>query len=125
MVLPTRRVIFDTTIGEVDIELYVLPNFAVQEAPKACRNFLTLAMEGYDDGVILHRVVPKFLVQTSHRTGTGGEGESFYGEPFEDGLHPRLRSSHRGLVACANNGEKTSNDSQFFITLGESKLTNT
>jgi cyclophilin family peptidyl-prolyl cis-trans isomerase len=39
-------------------------------------------------------------------------------EPFEDEIHPRLRFSHRGLVAMANNGEKNSNDSQFFITLG-------
>jgi cyclophilin family peptidyl-prolyl cis-trans isomerase len=40
-------------------------------------------------------------------------------EPFEDEIHPRLRFTHRGLVACANNGEKNSNDSQFFITLGK------
>jgi cyclophilin family peptidyl-prolyl cis-trans isomerase len=39
-------------------------------------------------------------------------------EQFEDEIHPRLRFSHRGLVACANNGTKNSNDSQFFITLG-------
>ena len=39
-------------------------------------------------------------------------------EPFEDETHPRLRFTHRGLVACANNGNKNSNDSQFFITLG-------
>ena len=39
-------------------------------------------------------------------------------EPFEDEVHPRLRFPHRGLVACANNGAKNSNDSQFFITLG-------
>ena len=41
-------------------------------------------------------------------------------EPFEDEIHPRLRFVHRGLVGMANNGEKNSNDSQFFITLGES-----
>lgn len=41
-------------------------------------------------------------------------------EPFEDEIHPRLRFSHRGLVGMANNGQKNSNDSQFFITLGRS-----
>jgi len=40
-------------------------------------------------------------------------------EQFEDEIHPRLRFAHRGLVAMANNGSKNSNDSQFFITLGE------
>ena len=40
-------------------------------------------------------------------------------EPFEDEIHPRLRFAHRGIVGMANNGTKNSNDSQFFITLGE------
>ncbi|CCM06282.1 uncharacterized protein FIBRA_08533 [Fibroporia radiculosa] len=113
MALPTRgRVIVDTTVGEIDIELWS------KETPKACRNFLTLAMEGYYDGVIFHRVIPGFLVQTGDRTGTGSGGESFYGgECVLDEIHPRLRFAHRGLVAVANNGTKNSNDSQFFITL--------
>ena len=78
------------------------------------------------------------MVQTGDRSGTGNGGDSFYGgmtvriiremtlsalvglstEPFEDEIHPRLRFAHRGLVAMANNGEKDSNMSQFFITLG-------
>ncbi|KAF5316082.1 hypothetical protein D9619_006631 [Psilocybe cf. subviscida] len=112
MALPTNgRVIIDTTVGEIEMELWS------KETPRACRNFLALAMEGYYDGVIFHRVVPGFLVQTGDRTGTGGGGESFYGEPFEDEIHPRLRFAHRGLVGMANNGKKNSNDSQFFMTL--------
>ncbi|KAF8074661.1 cyclophilin-like domain-containing protein [Lyophyllum atratum] len=112
MALPTHgRVIIETTAGEIDIELWS------KETPKTCRNFLALAMEGYYDGVIFHRVVPGFLVQTGDKTGTGAGGESFYGEPFEDEIHPRLRFPHRGLVAMANSGTKNSNDSQFIITL--------
>ncbi|KAI9464487.1 cyclophilin-like protein [Lactarius psammicola] len=113
MALPTHgRVLLDTTAGDIDIELWS------KEAPKACRNFIALAMEGgYYDGVIFHRVVPDFLVQTGDRTGSGSGGESFFGEPFEDEVHPRLRFAHRGLVGMANNGSKNSNDSQFFITL--------
>lgn len=112
MALPTQgRVLLDTTAGDIDIELWS------KEAPKACRNFIALAMEGYYDGIIFHRVVPDFLVQTGDRTGTGAGGESFFGEQFEDEIHPRLRFAHRGLVAMANNGKKNSNDSQFIITL--------
>ncbi|KAJ7080832.1 cyclophilin-like domain-containing protein [Mycena belliarum] len=112
MALPTNgRVIIDTTVGEIDIELWA------KETPKTCRNFITLALEGYYDNVIFHRVVPGFLVQTGDKTGTGGGGESIYGEPFEDEIHPRLRFAHRGIVAMANNGTKNSNDSQFIITL--------
>ncbi|KAH7093906.1 cyclophilin-like protein [Auriculariales sp. MPI-PUGE-AT-0066] len=110
--LPTSgRAIIDTTVGPIEIELWA------KETPKATRNFFALAMEGYYDGVIFHRVVPGFLVQTGDRTGTGNGGESFYGEPFEDEVHPRLRFPHRGIVAMANSGQKHSNDSQFFITL--------
>ncbi|KAH9992733.1 cyclophilin-like domain-containing protein [Russula compacta] len=112
MALPTHgRVLLDTTAGDIDIELWS------KEAPKACRNFIALAMEGYYDGVVFHRVVPDFLVQTGDRTGTGAGGESFFGEQFEDEIHPRLRFAHRGLVAMANGGAKNTNDSQFFITL--------
>ncbi|OBZ66492.1 Peptidyl-prolyl isomerase CWC27 [Grifola frondosa] len=119
MALPTHgRVIIETTAGEIDIELWS------KETPKTCRNFLALAMEGYYDGVIFHRIVPDFLVQTGDRTGTGAGGESFYGEPFEDEIHPRLRFAHRGLVAMANNGTKNSNDSQFFITLDRDTIFN-
>ncbi|KAL4066093.1 cyclophilin-like protein [Scleroderma citrinum] len=112
MALPTKgRVIIHTTAGEIDVELWS------KETPKTCRNFIALALEGYYDGVIFHRIVPGFLVQTGDRTGTGAGGESFYGEPFEDEIHPRLRFTHRGLVGMANNGKKNTNDSQFFITL--------
>lgn len=59
MALPTKgRVIVDTTVGEIDIELWskvrhfvsrhvtVQPDTLVKEAPKACRNFIALALEG-------------------------------------------------------------------------------
>jgi cyclophilin family peptidyl-prolyl cis-trans isomerase len=48
-------------------------------------------MLGYYDGVIFHRLVPDFIVQTGDPTGTGLGGESFYGEPFADEKHGRLR----------------------------------
>lgn len=44
-------------------------------------------------------------------------GESFFGSPFENELHQRLRFNRRGLVAMANTGEKNSNDSQFFVCI--------
>lgn len=59
MALPTNgRVILDTTVGEIEIELWSKVsilficrvrseyNIIGQETPKACRNFLALAMEG-------------------------------------------------------------------------------
>jgi len=99
--------------------------------------FAWKSFDGHCFTLLSYRIVPRFLVQTGDKTGTGAGGESFYGgslcllcpawtlqlfqffsEPFEDEIHPRLRFPHRGLVAMANNGTKNSNDSQFFITLG-------
>eukprot|EP01102_Stenamoeba_stenopodia_P001915 TRINITY_DN1172_c0_g1_i1.p1 TRINITY_DN1172_c0_g1~~TRINITY_DN1172_c0_g1_i1.p1 ORF type:complete len:483 (-),score=163.03 TRINITY_DN1172_c0_g1_i1:81-1529(-) len=104
------KVVLHTTLGDMEIELWS------KEAPKACRNFVQLCMEGYYDDCIFHRVVKDFIVQTGDPTGTGDGGESIYGEPFADEFHSRLRYSHRGIVAMANSGPN-SNKSQFFITL--------
>ncbi|WVQ79826.1 peptidyl-prolyl isomerase CWC27 [Cryptococcus sp. DSM 104549] len=113
------KVIIETTAGEIEIELWG------KEAPKAVRNFLALSMEGYYDGVIFHRVVPGFIIQTGDPTGTGMGGESFYGEPFADETHGRLKFNRRGLLGMANNGARNTNTSQFFITLDSAEeLTN-
>ena len=41
MALPTHgRVVLETTAGDIEIELWS------KETPKACRNFITLALEG-------------------------------------------------------------------------------
>ncbi|KIR33025.1 peptidyl-prolyl isomerase CWC27 [Cryptococcus deuterogattii MMRL2647] len=113
------KVIIDTTAGEIEVELWG------KECPKAVRNFLALTMEGYYDGVLFHRVVPGFIIQSGDPTGTGMGGESFYGEPFQDEIHGRLKFNRRGLLGMANNGSRNSNTSQFFITLDAApELTN-
>ncbi|XP_012396515.2 spliceosome-associated protein CWC27 homolog [Sarcophilus harrisii] len=109
---PTNgKVLLKTTAGDIDIELWS------KEAPKACRNFIQLCMEGYYDNTIFHRVVPGFIIQGGDPTGTGTGGESIYGAPFKDEFHSRLRFNRRGLVAMANAGPHD-NGSQFFFTLG-------
>ncbi|XP_026479974.1 spliceosome-associated protein CWC27 homolog [Ctenocephalides felis] len=104
------KVLLKTTVGDIDVELWA------KEAPKACRNFIQLCMEGYYDGTIFHRVVKGFIVQGGDPNGDGTGGESIYGEPFKDEFHQRLRFARRGLLAMANAG-KDDNGSQFFFTL--------
>ncbi|OXU28371.1 hypothetical protein TSAR_006422 [Trichomalopsis sarcophagae] len=104
------KVVMKTSIGDIDLELWT------KEAPKACRNFIQLCMEGYYDNTIFHRVVKGFIVQGGDPTGTGEGGESIYGAPFKDEFHTRLRFCRRGLLAMANAG-KDDNGSQFFFTL--------
>ncbi|XP_067842730.1 spliceosome-associated protein CWC27 homolog isoform X1 [Heptranchias perlo] len=105
------KVLLKTTAGDIDIELWS------KEAPKACRNFIQLCLEGYYDNTVFHRVVPGFIVQGGDPTRTGTGGESIYGRPFKDEFHSRLRFNRRGLVAMANAGPHD-NGSQFFFTLG-------
>ena len=105
-----------TSHGEIEVELWA------KEAPKACRNFVQLCMEGYYDGCIFHRIIKDFMIQTGDPTGTGRGGESIYGEYFKDELHSRIKFSHRGQVAMANAGGRDTNGSQFFITLEPNRL---
>lgn len=108
---PTHgKVLLVTSVGDIDVELWS------KEAPKACRNFVQLCMEGYYDGTTFFRVVRNFIVQGGDPTNTGHGGESIYGKPFRDELHTRLRFVRRGLVAMANAGPDD-NGSQFFFTL--------
>ncbi|KAL6447922.1 hypothetical protein ACFW04_000176 [Cataglyphis niger] len=107
----TGKVLMKTTVGDIDLELWT------KEAPKACRNFIQLCMEGYYNNTIFHRVIKGFIAQGGDPTGTGEGGESIYGHPFKDEFHTRLRFCRRGLVAMANAG-KDDNGSQFFFTLG-------
>lgn len=108
---PTHgKVLLVTTVGDIDVELWS------KEAPKACRNFVQLCLEGYYDGTTFFRVVRNFIVQGGDPTETGHGGESIYGAPFQDEFHSRLRFVRRGLVAMANAGPND-NTSQFFFTL--------
>lgn len=105
------KILFHTSFGDLDIELWPM------QAPKACRNFVQLCLEGYYDNTIFHRLIPNFMIQGGDPTGTGKGGESIYGEAFNDEFHSRLRFTHRGLLAMANENCPNSNHSQFFFTL--------
>ncbi|KAK9703138.1 Cyclophilin type peptidyl-prolyl cis-trans isomerase/CLD [Popillia japonica] len=106
----TGKVLLKTTVGDIDIELWS------KEAPRACRNFIQLCLEGYYNNTLFHRVVKGFIAQGGDPNGDGTGGESIYGEPFKDEFHQRLKFVRRGLVAMANAG-RDDNGSQFFFTL--------
>ncbi|KAL5598336.1 hypothetical protein BROUX41_003605 [Berkeleyomyces rouxiae] len=106
----TSTVTLDTSMGAIVIELYSA------HAPKTCENFRTLAQRGYYDGVVVHRIIADFMVQTGDPTGTGRGGVSMWGGTFADELAPALKHTGAGVVSMANAGPD-SNGSQFFITL--------
>lgn len=82
-------------------------------APNTVNNFISLARDGYYDGLTFHRVVPGFVIQGGcpEGSGRGGPGYRFADEP--------VKGNYRdGAVAMANAGPDT-NGSQFFICLGD------
>ncbi|MCJ1336621.1 heme binding [Bachmanniomyces sp. S44760] len=103
-------VALDTTMGSIIVELYE------DHAPKTCKNFATLSQRGYYNNLIVHRIIPNFMIQTGDPTGTGRGGSSIYGEKFEDEIHSSLKHTGAGVLSMANSGPNT-NGSQFFITL--------
>ena len=114
---------FVTSEGNFTVRLFD------QEAPKTVENFVGLA-EGtkqwtdprtnqkvtkpYYDGVIFHRVIDKFMIQSGDPLGQGIGGPGYN---FNDEFHPKLRHDKAGILSMANAGPNT-NGSQFFITLG-------
>ncbi|KAJ2028419.1 Peptidyl-prolyl cis-trans isomerase cyp15 [Coemansia sp. S3946] len=115
--VPTKRQIAEsailrTTLGDIHFVLFP------QHAPKAVENFVTHSQSGYFNGVIFHRVIKRFMIQTGDPLGDGTGGESIWGKSFNDEFTPKLRHDRPYTVSMANAGAN-SNGSQFFITTAE------
>jgi len=80
-------------------------------APRTVNNFVSLARDGYYDGLTFHRVEPGFVIQGGcpEGSGRGGPGYKFADEPVQGDYT-------QGAVAMANAGPDT-NGSQFFVCL--------
>ncbi len=107
----------ETTKGNIEIQLF--PDVA----PKACENFTSLVGKHYYDGVIFHRVIKNFMIQTGDPTGTGRGGKSIWNTPFQDEVRADVTFDRPGIVAMANAGPNT-NGSQFFITTAKTPWLN-
>ncbi|MDD3193702.1 MAG: peptidylprolyl isomerase [Oscillospiraceae bacterium] len=105
--------VMETSLGTIKLR------FFPEQAPLAVENFLTLAKEGYYDGVTFHRVMADFMIQGGDPTGTGSGGYSIYTDVagnrgyFKDECSDQL-FNFRGALSMANSGADT-NGSQFFI----------
>jgi len=118
----TTAAILHTTAGDMKCELFP------DKTPKTVANFVGLAQGTKDwknpttgqmvhgkplyDGVIFHRVIPQFMVQTGDPSGSGAGDVGF---EFENEPRPDLLYDRPGRMGMANRGPNT-NSSQFFIT---------
>lgn len=111
-----------TTKGDVTVQLF-------GDTPKHQANFVRLAEEGYYDGLLFHRVIRDFMVQTGDpdsrdaqpgaHLGSGGPGWQIDAEIICPGHFHR-----RGALAAARQGdnvnpERKSSGSQFYIVTGK------
>ena len=92
-------------------------------ADNTVRNFISLANKGFYDGVIFHRVIENFMIQTGDPQGTGfgGPGYRIVGEFSNNGYNNTL-SHTDGVVSMAREGNRYNPEaayntagSQFFI----------
>lgn len=99
----------ETELGTIKIELFE------DKVPVTVDNFIKLALKGYYNGVIFHRVIKDFMVQTGDPQGTGMGGPGY---TIKDEFSPVLKHNAAGVLSMANAGPNTGG-SQFFITLAQ------
>jgi cyclophilin family peptidyl-prolyl cis-trans isomerase len=99
------QVFIETRYGSVEVQLNVV------EAPVVSQVFMEQARSGYFNGLVVHRVVPGFVIQDGDPRGDG-EGGPGYTTRDELSPVPFLR----GTMGVALNWRDTGG-SQWFITL--------
>ena len=94
----------------IKVELY--PDVA----PNTVNNFISLANNGFYDGLTFHRVIYGFMIQGGcpEGTGMGGPGYSIKGEFAANGFDNQLKHT-AGVISMARSMMPDSAGSQFFI----------
>ena len=115
------QVELQTSLGNIVVQLY-------NETPQHRDNFIKLVNDGYYDGVLFHRVIKDFMIQT----GDGSSKTAGPDTPLGDGdpgytieaefVYPKYFHK-RGALAAARTGdqvnpERRSSGSQFYIVTG-------
>jgi peptidyl-prolyl cis-trans isomerase A (cyclophilin A) len=116
---------FETSLGTFTAQLETML------APKTVENFIGLARgskgwkdprtgdtvfgKPFYDGLIFHRVVRDFIIQSGDPLGDGTGGPGF---TIPDEFSAQLRHERAGMLSMGNRG-KSSGGAQFFVTLRE------
>ena len=116
-----RQVLLQTTMGDIRIALF-------NETPLHRDNFIKLVREGKYDGVLFHRVIKDFMIQTGDLGSVNAKpGEELGETPEKYKVPAEIRYPQifhrRGMVAAAREGDRVnpkreSSASQFYIVYG-------
>ena len=108
----------DKYIAEITVQDYGVITVELDStyAPITVSNFVTLAKEGFYDGLTFHRIMKGFMMQGGDPEGTGfgGSDKSIKGEFVNNGVENKL-SHTRGVISMARATDMNSASSQFFI----------
>jgi len=109
---PNRpKVILQTTFGDIGLELYA------DEAPITVANFLMYVNTGFYDGLVFHRIIPDFMIQSgSHYYANGRAQSRTAGDRIINESDNGL-SNLRGTIAMARYSNPDSATSSFFINV--------
>ncbi len=102
------KVLFDTSLGTFMVELYP------DEAPLTVQHFLKLIDEDYYDGLIFHRVIQDFVIQT------GSFNQELEHQNVEDTVENEADnglSNEKGTLAMARGDDPDSASSDFYVNL--------
>jgi len=109
-------------MGDIEVRLF-------NDTPLHRDNFVRLAQEGYFDGIMWHRIVPKLIIQTGdptlkpgHEAVTVDTAALHYTIPQEIRFPKYIH--RRGMLAAARqpddqNPKKASSATQWYIVTGE------
>jgi len=104
--LSTTSATIKTVHGDIVFRFYT------KAAPQTSARIMQLIQQKFYDGLVFHRAIPNFIIQTGDPTGTGngGSGVKLKAE-FNELQHIK------GTIGMARGMDKNSADSQFYICL--------
>lgn len=108
-------ILMTTSLGDITLELYP------DKAPISVENFLTYVDEGFYNGTVFHRVIPKFMIQGGGFTH--GMQQKKPRAPIHNEADNGLLNT-RYSVAMARTSDIHSATSQFFINLSDNAFLN-
>ena len=102
------HILVETSMGDFKLEL------VTAQAPETVAHFVHLVDQGFYNGLIFHRVIEGFMVQTGGYTADFKERENEVRLKNESG---NAMSNARGTIAMARTNDPHSAGSQFFINV--------
>lgn len=102
----TVTVVIETTMGDIEVAL------DAAKAPVTVANFLSYVDEGFYNGTIFHRVIPRFMIQGGGFTPQMEQKKTR--DPIKNEADNGLKNK-RGTIAMARTMVVDSATAQFFI----------